>query len=110
MIVDTEKPSLKVNILEKEYHIICEDHECEPLTKAAQYLDSKMKEIRDGRKVVGAEAIAIMAALNMAHDYMLCMENSDPAAQMNNAKIKSIRDKVESALMQYQQMEMIQEC
>ena len=105
MIVETEQPSVKVYILEKEYKIICEDHECEPLAKAAQYLDSKMKEIRDARTVVGAEAIAIMAALNMAHDYMLCVENSDPSAQMNSSKIKSIRNKVESALMQYQQME-----
>jgi len=98
MIVDTEQSALTIYILGKEYQIVCEEHEREPLKKAAQYLDSKMKEIRDARKVVGAEAIAIMAALNISHDYIQCMENSDPAIEMNIGTIKNIRDKIESAL------------
>jgi len=99
MIIDTDRPALMISILGKEYQIVCEDQEREPLKKAAQYLDSKMKEIREARKVVGAEAIAIMAALNMSHDYIQCMENRDPADEMSIGTIKNIRDKIESALM-----------
>ncbi len=104
MNVHTERETLKIYILEKEYQIVCEDHEREPLTKAAQYLDSKMKEIRAARKVIGAEAIAIMAALNMSHDYMQCMKNSNDFSQTegDGGKIKRIQEKINSAILRCQ--------
>ena len=37
---------------------------------ATAVLNKKMKEIRDGGKVVGNERIAIMAALNIAHEHL----------------------------------------
>ena len=40
------------------------------MLKAVGYLDGKMREIRDGGKVIGVERIAIMAALNMAHELL----------------------------------------
>jgi cell division protein ZapA len=38
--------------------------------KAVEYLDRKMREIRDAGKVVGVERIAIMAALNITHELL----------------------------------------
>jgi cell division protein ZapA len=38
--------------------------------KAVDYLDRKMREIRDSGKVVGVERIAIMAALNITHELL----------------------------------------
>ena len=35
-----------------------------------QYLDAKMREIRDGGKVIERERIAILAALNIAHELL----------------------------------------
>ena len=40
------------------------------MREAAAYLDAKMREIRDAGKVVGHERIAIMAALNIAHELL----------------------------------------
>ncbi|MDY7218357.1 cell division protein ZapA [Denitrificimonas sp. JX-1] len=56
-----------VRILDKEYHIACPASESANLERAAIYLDTKMRDIRRTGKVVGAERIAVMAALNITY-------------------------------------------
>ena len=48
----------------------CSREEEPGLVAAAHYLDDKMREIRDTSKVIGAERIAIMAGLNLAHELL----------------------------------------
>ena len=54
--------SVTVQILDKEYSIICPPEERSSLVSAARYLDGKMREIRSSGKVIGADRIAVMAA------------------------------------------------
>ena len=61
---------MDVTILGRQFRVACTEDEKQELLKAVSYLDGKMREIRDGGKVIGAERIAIMAALNMAHELM----------------------------------------
>ena len=65
-----EATGIDVTILGRQFRVACSDEEKPALLKAVDYLDSKMREIRDGGKVVGVERIAIMAALNMAHELL----------------------------------------
>lgn len=62
--------SLDVAIMGREFRVACPEEERESLLQAVSYLDRKMREIRDGGKVIGLERIAIMAALNITHDYL----------------------------------------
>ena len=50
--------------------IACSEEEKADLLKAVEYLDGKMREIRDAGKVIGVERIAIMAALNITHELL----------------------------------------
>ena len=59
-----------VNILGREFKVACSDDEREGLLTAVSYLDRKMRDIRDSGKVIGVERIAIMAALNLAHELL----------------------------------------
>ncbi|MDD4916099.1 MAG: cell division protein ZapA [Methylococcales bacterium] len=59
---------VSLNILDKEYRIACAIDEQEELIKSAQELDRQMRRIRDTGKVSGADRIAVLAALNLAHD------------------------------------------
>ena len=61
---------LDVNIMGREFRIACSDEEQKDLLKAIEYLNNKMREIRDAGKVIGVERIAIMAALNIAHEFL----------------------------------------
>jgi len=62
--------TLDVTILDREFRIACQDEERADLLEAVAYLDKKMREIRDLGKVVTVERIAIMAALNISHEFL----------------------------------------
>jgi cell division protein ZapA len=65
-----EASGLDVNIMEREFRVSCTEEERRDLLKAVDYLNAKMREIRDTGKVIGVERIAIMAALNITHEYL----------------------------------------
>ena len=65
-----EPPGLDVTILGRQFRVACAEDEKPGLLKAVDYLDRNMREIRDSGKVIGVERIAIMAALNLAHELL----------------------------------------
>ncbi|HTP96255.1 MAG TPA: cell division protein ZapA [Burkholderiales bacterium] len=62
--------SLDIKIMGREFRVACTEEEQPGLLAAVEYLDKKMSEIRDGGKVIGAERVAIMAALNITHEFL----------------------------------------
>jgi len=68
--MDDRALTLEVSILGREYRVACKESERAELMQAVAYLDRRMREIRDAGKVVGSERIAVMAALNIAHELL----------------------------------------
>jgi cell division protein ZapA len=64
------KGGLQINVMGREFRIACPEDEQKGLLEAVDYLNQKMGEIRDHGKVIGLERIAIMAALNIAHELL----------------------------------------
>ena len=62
--------TLDVNILGRSYKVSCEDGEREALLQAVAYVDGKMGEIKNSGKIAGTERIAVMTALNIAHELL----------------------------------------
>lgn len=62
--------SIDIHILGRSFKVACSREEESALVAAADYLDGKMRAIRDNSKIIGAERIAIMAGLNLAHDLL----------------------------------------
>jgi cell division protein ZapA len=62
--------TIEVSLLGRTYRVACADGEREALMQAVAYLDGKMNEIRKSGKVMGAERIAVMAALNVANELL----------------------------------------
>jgi cell division protein ZapA len=62
--------TLDITILGRTYKVACEEGERDALLRTAAFLDAKMNEIRRGGKVSGTERIAVMAALNIAHELL----------------------------------------
>ncbi len=60
--------NISVTLLGKEYVVACPSDAEPDLIKAAAYLDKKMQEIRAGGRIIGAEKVAVMAALNIAYE------------------------------------------
>jgi cell division protein ZapA len=57
-----------VRLLDREYLVACADDERDGLQAAAQLLDRQMREIRNGNRMAGLDRIAVLAALNLAHE------------------------------------------
>jgi len=69
---------LDIQILGRDFKVACKEHERAELLEAVGFLDQRMREIRDGGKITGADRIAVMAALNLANE--LLRERKAPAA------------------------------
>ncbi|HEX4522570.1 MAG TPA: cell division protein ZapA [Casimicrobiaceae bacterium] len=68
--MDDQATTLDVSILGREYRVGCKQSERDELLLAVQLLDRRMREIRDSGKIAGTERIAVMAALNIAHELL----------------------------------------
>ena len=95
----TQSSTVTVHILDKEYCIACPEQERSNLESAARYLDSKMREIRSSGKVIGADRVAVMAALNISHE-LLNLKNAAPAtgASVDRGHIRDLLERVDQAL------------
>ncbi|HHJ16009.1 MAG TPA: cell division protein ZapA [Gammaproteobacteria bacterium] len=97
---------MRVHILDKEYLIACPDDEREALFASAEFLTGKMKEIRDSGKIVGADRIAVMAALNMAHELLGQKNVKDDYQHQISQRIRALQEKIDVALNQGNQLEL----
>jgi cell division protein ZapA len=66
----TAMRSLDIKILDRDYKVACKEDEKDSLLVAVAFLDSKMREIREAAKIAGTDRIAVMAALNIAHELL----------------------------------------
>ena len=66
----SEIKAVDVNIMGREFTVSCTDDERPGLINAVNFLDKKMRDIRDSGKIIGVERIAIMAALNLSHELL----------------------------------------
>ena len=97
-----EKGALTVSLLGREFRVACSDGEENGLLASADYLNRKLKEMRDTGKVVGNERIAIMAALNIAHEFMSNRSNAPQSSSFDAAAIRrrifAMQETLDSAL------------
>lgn len=66
----SEVKGVDVNIMGRDFTVSCTDEERPGLMDAVNFLDKKMRDIRDSGKIVGVERIAIMTALNLSHELL----------------------------------------
>ena len=91
-------PVAVVSVLDKEYRVTCHEDEREALLNAARILDEQMREIRGTGRVIGAERIAVMAALNFAYELLQNRSEKEEYIRAVNARIKHIQDKIDAVL------------
>ena len=101
-----ETVAIKVQILGKEYRVACQQGEEEELHASARYLDARMREVRGSGKVIGNDRIAVMVALNLAHELLSEKSEQDSAASSANKRIRSLRERIEIALNDSTQLEL----
>jgi cell division protein ZapA len=105
-VSEKETATVTVRILEKEYFVSCPQDERADLLESAEYLNKKMREIRDTGKVVGADRIAVMAALNMANELLRLRKVDAEIQGAVSGRVKNMRERVETALQRTRQLDL----
>lgn len=100
-----EQARVSVRILEKEYFISCPYEERSALLDSAEFLNSRMREIRDSGKVVGLDRIAVMVALNLANELLKLKDREAKLEGEATQRVRQMRERVESTLDKGQQLE-----
>ncbi|GBG13820.1 cell division protein ZapA [Novimethylophilus kurashikiensis] len=99
----SEVKGLDVSIMGREFRVACPEDEQEELLLAVSYLDRKMREIRDSGKVIGVERIAIMAALNIAHELLTTRSGGFDIGDFKR-RIGSMQEQLDRALMDQEKL------
>ena len=96
--------TVEVSLLGRTYRVACDDGEREALMQAVAYLDGKMNEIRKSGKVMGAERIAVMAALNVAHELLSVRLGTGFDVGQAKRRISSIESQLDSAIAKQEKL------
>ena len=89
---------VSVNILDREFLIGCTPEEKPGLIAAANYLDAKMREIRNSARAAGVDRIAVMAALNIAHELIQLRQHSESDNGTLAQHLQMLRAKLDGVL------------
>ena len=98
----TIKP-VTVRILDKDYVIACPEGEQGALVAAAKRVDKEMRRVRETGKVLGTDRIAVMVALNLAHELLHAPASAAPALDLSESfeKLDKLQQGVDAVLEQH---------
>ncbi len=68
--MSADASGMQISIMGREFRVACEPDEQKALQEAVDYLNRKMQEIKEQGKINGLDRIAIMAALNISHEFL----------------------------------------
>jgi cell division protein ZapA len=105
--MSTEPNFLDVKIMGREYRVACTPEERDALLLAVDLVDNKMREIAQRTKSTIAERVAVMAALNIAHEHLSGSEKSiGEAVDTSDAKrrISDMGARIDTVLAPQQQL------
>jgi cell division protein ZapA len=97
---------VSVRLLDREYQVACPVDERADLLDSAEYLDAKMREVRDSGSVVGLDRVAVISALNIANELIKLRRNGGSLDVDLGARLRGLRERVELALEKGQQLEL----
>ncbi|HET9485356.1 MAG TPA: cell division protein ZapA [Xanthomonadales bacterium] len=87
-----------VHILDREYLVACTPEERQGLLQAAALLDGKMREIRNSARSAGLDRIAVMAALNLAHELIGLRQNATQTDSALGEEVGTLKGRLDAAL------------
>lgn len=94
----SEATPVSVSILDREFLIGCTPDERAGLIAAASYLDGKMREVRGSSRTQGLDRIAVMAALNIAHELLQARQHNASESGVLAQHLHAMRAKLDAAL------------
>ena len=95
--MSSQKLSVKVHIMDKEYQISCEPDEKARLIKAAVDVDTKMRSVKRAGANLSVEKVAVLTALNLANELQDATDHNDALESVSDSII-DMKSRIDKAL------------
>ncbi|HWT16636.1 MAG TPA: cell division protein ZapA [Patescibacteria group bacterium] len=89
---------VSVSILDREYLVACPPEERDGLRSAASLLDGRLRDLRNAARNATPERIAVLAALNLAHELLQVRAKQGATGHVVDAELAALRIKLDAAL------------
>ncbi len=87
-----------VRLLDREYTVGVEPDERDSLQAAARLLDAKMREVRGANRMAAVDRVAVLAALNLAHELQQLRDESDRRDRALSRTLGELQRKLDALL------------
>ena len=98
-------PSITITVLGRDYQIACPPEEEEALHRSARYLDQQMEQVRNRSASLAYDKIAVLAALNVTHDFLKLSNEANTSETASLRELKQLEKKIDNALVAVRQIE-----
>ncbi len=89
---------LTLNIFDREYRVACTQEERADLIACARYVDQRMTDIRERGKVMGADRVAVMAALQIAQELFSAKAGGGASLGELKRRVKQLNEMADDML------------
>ncbi len=101
--MSADAKGMQVTIMGREFRVACTPEEQKALLQAVDYLNLKMQEIKDQGKVTGMDRVAIMAALNISHEFLTTRFGNFDVSEFKR-RMASIETTLDQALAEQEKL------
>lgn len=95
--------ALDIKLLGKEYRVSVKPEDRESLLQAVRYLDEKLTELA-AKTQSGGEKLAVMTALNIAHEFLQFQHNGGVDLQSSKRRIGFMNARLDGVLAQQERL------
>ena len=100
--MSTQKESVKVSIMQREFTVACTTEESQGVVEAAAYLDRQMRKVSGGAQVLSIDRCAIMAGLNISHELLELRKSVEHGKQMSS-RIENLNQQIDEVVTNFKQ-------
>lgn len=93
----SDSGGLNIRIMDKDYRVACPADQQATLKDSADFLNDRLNDIKNKGSIIGTERIAIMAALNLAHELLGSKDSIDTLGDVDN-RMLNLQKKIDIAL------------
>jgi cell division protein ZapA len=88
---------VSIRLLDREYTVGVEPGERDSLMAAARLLEAKMREVRGANRMAAVDRVAVLAALNMAHELQQLRDGASGRTDELARTLEALRRRLDAA-------------
>ena len=89
---------VNIRVLDREYTVGVDPDERDSLMAAAKLLDSKMREVRGANRMAAVDRVAVLAALNLAHELQQLRDAGSTDNRELQRTLAAVQQRLDDAL------------